>query len=88
MDSESNSGSRASRRFAVVVTDVDGFSATSSPLATLTVVTPPTITPANPAASLFADVTLLATNAAPGSLSYQWLLNGAPIAGAVTNKPI
>ena len=31
------------RRFAVVVTDVGGLSATSSPLVTLTVVTPPSI---------------------------------------------
>ena len=75
-----------SRRFAVVVTDAGSLSATSSPLVTLTAVAPPTITPANPTASLFADVTLLATNVAAGAISYQWLLNGEPIAGAVTNK--
>ena len=74
------------RRFAVVVTDAGGLSVTSSPLVTLTVVTPPTITPANPTASLFADVTLLAANGSAAPLTYQWLFNGAPIAGAVTNR--
>ena len=74
-------------RFGVVVTDGLGLSVTSSPLVTLTVVTPPTITPANPTASLFADVTLVATNNnAVAPRSYQWLFNGEPIAGAVTNK--
>ena len=73
-------------RFAVVVTDAGGLSATSSPLVTLTVVTPPSITPANPTASLFADVTLFVTNGPVVPLSYQWLFNGEPIAGAVTNK--
>jgi len=52
----------------------------------LTVVTPPVITPANPTASLFADVTLLATNVSAGAISSQWLFNGEPIAGAVTNR--
>ena len=52
----------------------------------LTVVTPPVITPANPTASLFADVTLLATNVSAGAISYQWLLDGAPMPGAVTNR--
>ena len=72
-------------RFGVVVTDGVSLSKTSS-LARLTVVTPPSITPANPTASLFADVTLLATNASTAPLSYQWLFNGVPIAGAATNK--
>ncbi len=74
-----------SLRFGVVVTDGNGLSVISS-LARLTLVTPPSITPTNPTASLFADVTLYATNGSAAPLSYQWLLNGEPIAGAVTNK--
>ena len=73
-------------RFGVVVMDGLGSNVVSTPLSRLTVVTPPSITPANPTASLFADVTLLATNASTAPLSYQWLFNGVPIAGAATNK--
>jgi len=70
--------------YSVVVSNVGG-SVTSSD-ARLYVLTLPTITPANPTASLFADLTLVGTNAPAGPVSYQWLLNGAPIAGAVTNR--
>lgn len=47
---------------------------------------PPSITPANPTASLFADLTLRATTTSAGPVSYQWFFNGEPIAGEVTNK--
>ena len=73
------------RKFAVVVSDANEAAVTSR-LASLTVVFPPTITPAKPTASLFADVTLYATNGSTAPRSYQWLLNGEPIDGAVTNR--
>jgi hypothetical protein len=71
-------------RFSVVVTDGAGLAVTSTPPVQLTVVALPTITPANPTTSLFADMTLVATSVAPRSS--QWLFNGEPIAGAVSNK--
>jgi phospholipase/lecithinase/hemolysin len=70
--------------YRVTITNAAGSVLSGS--ARLTVVTPPTITPANPTASLFADVTLLATNVAAGAISSQWLFNGEPIVGAVTNR--
>ena len=70
--------------YRVIVTDPTG--SVQSVTARLTVVTPPGITPANPTASLFADLTLQATNVAIGASSFQWLFKGEPIAGAVTNR--
>jgi len=75
-----------SRRFAVVVSDAGGLSVTSSPLVSLTVVGPPTVQPTNATASLFADVKFTGTVSAAGPVSYQWLFNGEPIVGAVTNS--
>lgn len=71
-------------RYAVRVTDGTNGSALSR-LAKLTVVLPPVIQWTNPTASLFADLTLTATNIFSGASIFQWLLNGAPIPGAVTN---
>ena len=70
--------------YRVVITNDSGSVLSSS--ASLTVVTPPVITPVNPTASLFADVTLLATNVAAGAISSQWLFNGMAIVGAVTTQ--
>ena len=70
--------------YRVYVTNTAGSVQSGS--ARLTVVAPPSITPANPTASLFADVTLVATNIATGALSLQWLFDGQPIAGAVANR--
>src|SRR6266702_4628092 len=76
-----------SRRFAVVVTDSGGLSATSSPLATLTVLLPPSIT-SQPAIQIMtvgatATFTVAATGTAP--LAYQWRFNDANLAGK-TNR--
>ncbi len=71
------------RRFAVVVTDAGGLSATSSPLAQLIVFLPPSIS--QQPASQFAEVgdavafTVIATGTPP--LSYQWLFNGQILVG-------
>jgi phospholipase/lecithinase/hemolysin len=71
--------------YRVVITNDSGSVLSGS--GRLTVVTPPVITPANPTASLFADVTLVATSSsAVAPLTCQWLFNGEPIAGAVTNR--
>lgn len=67
-------------RFAVVVSDSSG-SATSR-LARISVLKFPTITPVNPTASLFANLTLTGNATATNSLTYQWLFNGTPISGA------
>ena len=72
-----------SRRFAVVVTDAGGLSVTSSPLVTLTVVVPPSITV--PPMSQTVDVgstanfTVTVTGSAP--FRYQWRFNDAVLAG-------
>jgi len=70
--------------YSVVVSNAGG-SVTSSDTR-LYVLTLPAITPANLTASLFADLTLVGTNAPAGPVTYQWLLNGAPIPSAATNK--
>jgi len=72
-----------SRRFAVVVTDAGGLSATSSPLAQLTVVFPPSITrqPASQLAELGYPSAISVTATGTPPLSYQWLFNGQTIAG-------
>ena len=71
------------RRFAVVVSDAGGLSATSSPLAQLTVLLPPSITqqPVGQSAEVGDDVafSVRATGTAP--LSFQWLFNGQTLAG-------
>ena len=63
------------RRFAVVVTDSGGLSATSSPLATLTVLLPPSLTasPSNQIAEVGDTVTFSALAAGTPPLFYQWL---------------
>jgi FtsP/CotA-like multicopper oxidase with cupredoxin domain len=64
--------------YTVVVTD--GTFSTTSPAATLTVVTQPVQTPV-PVID-FQAVTLSVTDLGPGAPTYQWLKDGAPIAGA------
>jgi arylsulfatase A-like enzyme len=63
------------RRFAVKVTDADGLSVTSSPLATLTVLVPPSITsqPSNQLAEVGDTVTFSALAVGTAPLFYQWL---------------
>lgn len=68
-------------RFAVVVTDSGG--STTSRLAAVSVLRTPTITPANPTASLFANLTLTGTATTTNTLTYQWLSNGVTLAAAV-----
>ncbi len=70
------------RQFGVVVTDSGGLMATSSPLASLTVLTPPSIT-SQPAVQIMtvgatATFTVTATGTAP--LAYQWRFNDANLA--------
>ena len=75
----------------VVVTNSEG--AITSSIATLTVLTPPTILlqPANATASLFAGAAFRVTAGGDAPLSYQWRFNDADLAGmtnavlAVTN---
>jgi hypothetical protein len=69
--------------YSVVVSNVDG--AVTSSVARL-YVRESTITPAAPTASLFADLTLVGTHALDAPFTYEWLFNGVPIAGAVTNR--
>lgn len=76
----------SSARYRVVVTDGLGSNVLSTNFPRLTVVTPPSITPTNPTAGRFANVTLWATNASAAPQSYQWLFNGLPMAGATTNR--
>lgn len=52
--------------------------------AKLRVIPPPLVLPANPAASLFADVTFTASITALGPVTYQWFFNGVAVPGAVT----
>lgn len=61
------------------------FGSSTSQVSTLTIA-PFTITPAQPTASLFSDLTLALTNHLSAPVSYQWFFNGEPIAGAVTDK--
>jgi hypothetical protein len=76
------------RRFAVVVTDSVGLSATSSPLVTLTVLIPPTITmhPIGQTVEVGDAVrfSLVATGTPP--FSYQWRFNGQNLAGQTTTS--
>ena len=75
-----------SRQFAVVVTDSGGLSATSTPLASLTVLTPPTITiqPAVQIMTVGATATFTVTAAGTAPLAYQWRFNDADLAGKTT----
>jgi len=61
--------------YSVVVTNVEGVA--TSGVATLTVLTPPTLIrqPANKTASLFADATFRVTANGDAPLSYQWRFN-------------
>lgn len=72
-----------SRRFAVVVTDSGGLSATSSPLVTLTVGFPPAIIqqPARQLVEVGSPVAISVTATGTPPLSYQWLFNGQTLAG-------
>ncbi len=70
------------RLFAVVVTELGGLSATSSPLASLMVLTPPSII-VQPAVRILivgaaASFTVTASGTAP--LAYQWRFNGGNLA--------
>jgi hypothetical protein len=74
-----NSGS-----YWVIITNIEG--AVTSTVATLTVLTPPTIIkqPANQTASLFADATFRVLAAGDAPLTYQWRFDNADLLG-VTN---
>src|SRR5438445_8202219 len=65
------------RRFAVLVTDSGGLSVTSSPLVTLTVLTPPSITfqPTIQIMTVGATATFTVTATGTAPLAYQWRFN-------------
>jgi len=64
------------RRFAVVVTDAGGWSVTSSPLASLTVLAITTQPTNFPVLSIGASVSIRVAATGPAPLYYQWRLNG------------
>jgi len=72
-----------SRRFGVVVTDAGGLSATSSPLAQLTVLFPPLITrqPVSQLAEVGYPAAISVTVTGTPPFAYQWLFNGQTLAG-------
>jgi hypothetical protein len=74
------------RLFAVVVTDAGGLSATSSPLASLTVLTPPSITvqPTVQIMMLGATATFVVTAIGTAPLAYQWRFNDADVVDKTT----
>ncbi len=79
-----------SRRFAVVVTDGAGLSVTSTPLVTLTVLTPPVITqqPTNHFVFLSGPASLYVTVTGTGPYRYQWMFNSPtnPVPGATNSS--
>jgi predicted dienelactone hydrolase len=72
-----------SRRFGVVVTDAGGLSATSSPLVTLTVLLPPSITnqPTDQIADVGATATFTVTATGTAPFAYQWRFNDVNLSG-------
>ena len=78
---------QTSRRFSVVVTNVDG-AATSSPLVTLTVRLLPSITtePTDQIVDAGATVTFTAAATGTAPLAYQWRFSGANLAGKTSTS--
>jgi poly(3-hydroxybutyrate) depolymerase len=74
------------RRFAVVVTDSGGLSVTSSPLVTLTVLLPPSITsqPTNGGGDVGGSATFSVGASGAAPLTYQWRWNTNLLAGQTT----
>jgi polyhydroxybutyrate depolymerase len=77
------------RRFAVVVTDSGGLSVTSSPLVTLTVLLPPSITsqPTNAVGDVGGSATFSVGASGAAPLTYQWEWNTNVLVGQ-TNRTL